>query len=623
MTSSSTAVALGNVPLTACHESFEEAAVNVSPFYIYQPGWNGWIWDTGAAGSGGGIALGAAGQPWVPSTNNAAGGSFFAYMQSHATSTLPGTSTLKRTITGLTPGGTAVLSFSYGYRLSSGIPSPSFSLIVTFEGTTIATIANPFIAGWSTLAYTSFATAVSSGVLMFQYTAAANTGDKSVLVDAVTVTAVCGGSTYQNPSTGSCATCSANTITSSSCFESFETTGIAAGGYAYAPAWNSWSFGSSCSGISCAGGSPWDTTPSSTAHGACYAYIQTGGSPTCSLSHGISNLAGGIAQLTFYYTFRWSTGPAVAPSPLVVTYGGMQVFSTTVWNTSWAPVTVTFPVTSATGTLSFTSTLSGGGDHTFLVDAVSVTSYCALGSYPNPSISSCAQCTAGTYLSTVGAASCTTCPAGSYCPTGAATPLTCPPGTFSSSNSATCTACGAGTSSAPGASSCTATCPAGSYLASGTNCSACPGGTFRSSAGGTSVSSCSACAAKTYSPPGATACTALCPAGYYPSTTGTAACIPCASSSFSYHGPSVQMTGMTGASPLGYTTLPSCFESFEASYMGTANTVWGYLPTTLTTSNPVTTANSYGYNGWIWTFGGISNSGNSPWDMITQGQGGG
>ena len=85
-----------------------------------------------------------------------------------------------------------------------------------------------------------------------------------------------------------------------------------------------------------------------------------------------------------------------------------------------------------------------------------------------------------------------------------------------------CYPCTAGTWAAAGASKCTAGCPAGQEL-SGSKCTKCAAGKFKSYGG---TGSCSSCSHGTYSLAGATGCTA-CNPGYYANVYGMSACLQC------------------------------------------------------------------------------------------------
>lgn len=146
---------------------------------------------------------------------------------------------------------------------------------------------------------------------------------------------------------------------------------------------------------------------------------------------------------------------------------------------------------------------------------------------------SCFACQQGTYKSIVGSSPCLPCEEGFYASTrGATTCASCPENSFSSSN-------------AVDASSCL--CNKG-YAASflGTECTACPAGTYKDVSGG---APCLACAQGTYSSASAAECgcgpgytraggqgCVACAAGSYKIVNSTAPCSPCPLSSNSLAG---------------------------------------------------------------------------------------
>lgn len=158
------------------------------------------------------------------------------------------------------------------------------------------------------------------------------------------------------------------------------------------------------------------------------------------------------------------------------------------------------------------------------VDAQSVA--CPAGQYSTGT--GCVSCIAGTYSATENATSVSTC-------------QPCPSGTYSSSAGSTaCTSCPvAGQStvspSATSASQCTALspipqpsgqCPAGTFKYDATQCIQCPGGTASSTAGATSLTACTTCAAGSFAVAGSSACT-TCPTGSYAVAAGSSSCDSC------------------------------------------------------------------------------------------------
>lgn len=123
--------------------------------------------------------------------------------------------------------------------------------------------------------------------------------------------------------------------------------------------------------------------------------------------------------------------------------------------------------------------------------------------YPNSSFvwnrgsNSCSLlCDAGYYRGS--GTSCTQCPANTYCPQGAAAPTQCPSNTYSTAGSEFCTFdTGIGS----------AQCPAGTWASSSENmCSLCQPGTYSTTVGATSASTCLPCPSGKTSNAGATSC---------------------------------------------------------------------------------------------------------------------
>ena len=117
----------------------------------------------------------------------------------------------------------------------------------------------------------------------------------------------------------------------------------------------------------------------------------------------------------------------------------------------------------------------------------------------------------------------------------------CPPGSYGVTS---CTSCPVGTySGASGASACTS-CIAGTY------------------AGSTGATACASCSGSLVSPAGASACAALCPAGFRLFVSGSSACAPCGAGTFT-GAPTLSVTCTdcgTGkyASGLGTVSCPQC-----------------------------------------------------------------
>jgi len=152
-------------------------------------------------------------------------------------------------------------------------------------------------------------------------------------------------------------------------------------------------------------------------------------------------------------------------------------------------------------------------------------------------------CSAGYSQSGSGAStSCTVCAAGSYSAAGATSCTSCSGCTPSTLSGGTVTLGGCPAGSTSDTRSCLYTCSAG-YSQSGsgtsTSCTVCAAGSYSAAAGATS---CTSCSAGTYSAAGATSCTA-CPAGSYQPSTGQSSCYPCVA------GSSQPSTGQASCSP--------------------------------------------------------------------------
>ncbi|SPQ98635.1 unnamed protein product (mitochondrion) [Plasmodiophora brassicae] len=114
---------------------------------------------------------------------------------------------------------------------------------------------------------------------------------------------------------------------------------------------------------------------------------------------------------------------------------------------------------------------------------------CKPGTQPNPQMTLCLPCPAGSFGTTQG--TCHPCAPGSYSSSGAESCTTCPGGTYSrTQSSSACLPCANGTVSQPGATSCT-TCLAGTQANSNmTACLPCPDGQY-SAIDGSACISCS------------------------------------------------------------------------------------------------------------------------------------
>lgn len=168
---------------------------------------------------------------------------------------------------------------------------------------------------------------------------------------------------------------------------------------------------------------------------------------------------------------------------------------------------------------------------------------------------------------------CISCPAGSYLESGSRKCELCPPGTLSSAGSAKCMKCPAGTfSSEVGKNNslpCTP-CPVGTFsqflgAVSETTCSACAAGFYAVSSGS---ASCSKCAAGSYSDTGASMCMA-CPRGKY-STEGAGTCSECTAGTY---GPTTGLRACFSCprgfySNAGAVTCSACSLNTYSSFIG-------------------------------------------------------
>ena len=193
---------------------------------------------------------------------------------------------------------------------------------------------------------------------------------------------------------------------------------------------------------------------------------------------------------------------------------------------------------------------------------------CAPGYFQNVTGNSvsCIACPKGTYGELPGAEQCLLCRSGTYSPSEAATsPLACTPcpvGEFSNKTGATdasvCTKCLPGTkNSMPGASECSK-CTNGTYgQTHGLSiCNSCDSGTFTMEIGATSRSSCSLCAAGTYSLSGAALCTRCAPGT--DSIEGSGSCKPCEKGEYSTYGECILCPSISFSLNEGSTSLSDC-----------------------------------------------------------------
>ena len=149
----------------------------------------------------------------------------------------------------------------------------------------------------------------------------------------------------------------------------------------------------------------------------------------------------------------------------------------------------------------------------------------------------------------------TPCPAGFFCTENALSPTPCPAGTFGASaasvSSSGCLPCAVGAFSSAGASACEAVCPAGFFASPPAACLGCAAGRFNPSSGSTSATACQSCPAGAFSDSGRDSCTS-CPSGTYNENTGSnssSACLKCASGTYSAAVGSVNASVCTSCAP--------------------------------------------------------------------------
>ena len=149
---------------------------------------------------------------------------------------------------------------------------------------------------------------------------------------------------------------------------------------------------------------------------------------------------------------------------------------------------------------------------------------CPTGKYSVAGSSNCSDCPAGTYSDVNGtrsAAACTSCPAGTSS------------GTLGATSIDTCIACSPGSSAVARSPSC-ALCAAGFYeeLSGQGSCDPCPGGTYSTAVGSDTATVCTPCAIGSYSNPGSSVCS-LCARGKYAMDTGMPECTMCPGGTYS------------------------------------------------------------------------------------------
>ena len=220
---------------------------------------------------------------------------------------------------------------------------------------------------------------------------------------------------------------------------------------------------------------------------------------------------------------------------------------------------------------------------TFSAGGAMSCSDCGAGTSSPGGMGFCITCPPGSFSGQARSSGCTTCPAGAYCTwPGTITPIKCAGNTYSTATgaslSATCLPCGQGqvpqnnangypTSctgcppgyiSTAGSGTCSA-CPSGTYMRTppGTNtrvCEPCPTGTFFAGTAGTSISVCTTPGSGLYAPTKTAA--AQCPAGF--SCSGNGLATPCQAGTWS---------------PLGATTCTATGSGYYSGSQATSQTI--------------------------------------------------
>jgi len=147
---------------------------------------------------------------------------------------------------------------------------------------------------------------------------------------------------------------------------------------------------------------------------------------------------------------------------------------------------------------------------------------------PAEGAGACASCPAGTYCSIRGASTTELCPPGSYCSAGSTAPTPCPAGTFRAtaggSSLSSCTGCTAGMYCAlPGSSIVTGPCKSG-FVCGGSSPTATPWAAVWGASAGSVING--RCPPGSYCPPGS-GVPRSCPTGSYSPSDGASECLAC------------------------------------------------------------------------------------------------
>jgi hypothetical protein len=194
---------------------------------------------------------------------------------------------------------------------------------------------------------------------------------------------------------------------------------------------------------------------------------------------------------------------------------------------TYCPIGSITPIACSIGT--YSSTLGASSISTCIICPID--DYC-----PNTGMTQPYKCLPGYYTPNTGNIICTICPAGSYC-TGGANPIPSPSGSYSLLGASIPTYCPSGswsTSTGATSSSTCVSCSVGNYCLGGNNITPCPSNTYLSTTGSSSIRSCLSCINGMSSVSGSSSC--VCGPGNYflsSSKTGSLICTLCSAGSIS------------------------------------------------------------------------------------------
>ena len=351
--------------------------------YLYNPGLSPmqpWIFTVGQGGVG---YSGGPFDPPYPGTpnNDAPSANQYAFIQTGGSGLQ--TSNMSAGLTGLTAGGSFILTFYYAARSEGYTGNGTQSQLTVFLAGQQLWQSPPAIddlSGWFYVSQT-FTSPVAQGVLTFSVVATSN-NDRSIDVDSVLVMPA----SSPAPSIGLVTTTSSSAATGLS-FESpilngsYYGAGVSLQNYAYNPlitALQPWAFTPFQGGIAFTG-SPWDPPPPTTPpNGAQYAFLQT--SPHNALNDGTSNMSTTVSGLTAgsYYavTFYWGTRAGYATTSTLTVYVNGAAIFTSNSNLSdpggWKVNTSSSFTATSTFTLLFRAVSYTNGDGAVLLDWITI-----------------------------------------------------------------------------------------------------------------------------------------------------------------------------------------------------------------------------------------------------------